>query len=196
MKKLSKRQREVLNYIKKTWEETGEFPTVREITKALGLRSSGSGYFHLMALVRKGLLEKDEHGRFKWKYISEEGFRYIPLVGSIKAGYPVESIELIEDYIPVPEILLKGNGSFFLLRVKGDSMIGAHIIEGDLVIVRKQKIAEIGDIVVAMVGDEVTIKLLKEENGRLLLEPANPNYRRIEEAFEIIGKVVGLIRKF
>ncbi|MGB9857176.1 MAG: transcriptional repressor LexA [Dictyoglomaceae bacterium] len=195
MKKLSKRQREVLEYIRKTWEKTGSFPTVREVSKALGLKSSGSGYFHLMTLTKKGFLEKDSSGKFRWKNFTEGNLTYIPLVGSIKAGYPVESPEFIEDYIPVPKILLKGSEGFFSLRVKGDSMENAHILDGDIVIVKKQSVAEIGDIVVALVGDETTIKYLREKEGRLYLEPANSNYSPIFDPFIILGKVTGLIRK-
>lgn len=195
MKKLSKRQKEVLEYIRDIWEKTGTFPTVREVSKALGLKSSGSGYFHLKALIKKGFLEQDSSGRFKWRNFMEESPRYIPLVGSIRAGYPVESPEFIEDYIPVPQILLRGKEGFFSLRVRGDSMENAHILDGDIVIVKKQPIAEIRDIVVALVGEETTIKYLKEKEGRLYLEPANPKYSPIFEPFIIVGKVMGLIRK-
>ncbi|MCS7201700.1 MAG: transcriptional repressor LexA [Dictyoglomus sp.] len=195
MRKLSKRQKEVLEYIRNTWEKTGTFPTVREVSKALGLKSSGSGYFHLKALIKKGFLEQDSSGKFKWRGFREEIPRYIPLLGNIKAGYPVESPELIEDYIPVPNFLLKSKEEVFSLKVKGDSMENAHILEGDIVIVRKQAMAEIGDIVVALVGDETTIKFLKEKEGRLYLEPANPQYSPIFEPFTILGKVIGLMRK-
>lgn len=195
MKKLSKRQKEVLEYIKETWEKTGTFPTVREVSKALGLKSSGSGYFHLKALIKKGFLEQDSSGRFKWKGFKEETPRYIPLLGNIKAGYPIESPEFIEDYIPVPNFLLRGKEEVFSLKVKGDSMENAHILEGDIVIVKKQNMAEIGDIVVALLENETTIKYLKEKNGRLYLEPANPKYSPIFEPFIILGKVIGLIRR-
>lgn len=195
MKKLSKRQREVLEYVKETWEKTGNFPTVREVSKYLGLKSSGSGSFHLKALIKKGFIEKDPSGRFKWKGFTEESPRYVPLVGNIKAGYPIESPEFIEDYIFVPGILLRGNEEVFLLKVKGDSMENAHILEEDIVIVRKQSKAEIGDIVVALVGDETTIKYLSKKEGRLFLEPANSNYSPIFGPFIILGRVIGLMRK-
>jgi repressor LexA len=195
MKKLSKRQREVLEYIKNTWEKTGTFPTVREVSKALGLKSSGSGYFHIKALIKKGFLEQDSSRRLKWRNFTSESPIYIPLLGNIKAGYPVESPEFIEDYIPVPQILLKGKEGFFSLRVRGDSMENAHILDGDIVIVKKQSSAEIDDIIVALIEEETTIKYLREKEGRLYLEPANPKYSPIFSPFTILGKVVGVIRR-
>ncbi len=196
MQTLSKKQKEVLEFIKDFWEREGRFPTVREVSKALGFNSSGSSFFHMKALVKKGYLSQDENGRFYLKNFSGENYAYLPLLGIIKAGIPVESPEIIDDYIPVPERIVKSKEGAFLLKVKGDSMEGAHILDGDLVIVQKQNFANKGDIVVALIGDESTVKIFSEENGTFCLKPANEKYSIIYPPFSIIGKVIGLYRIF
>jgi len=138
---LSKKQKEVLEFITSFWKKEGRIPTVREVTKALGLNSSGSGYFHMKALVEKGYLSQDKNGRFYLKNLINEEVIYLPLIGTIRAGIPVESPEYIEEYIPVPKNFVKIPEKSFLLKVRGDSMEGAHILDGDLIIVQKQDTA-------------------------------------------------------
>ncbi|ACI18266.1 transcriptional repressor LexA [Dictyoglomus thermophilum] len=193
---LSKKQKEVLEFITSFWKKEGRIPTVREVTKALGLNSSGSGYFHMKALVEKGYLSQDKNGRFYLKNLINEEVIYLPLIGTIRAGIPVESPEYIEEYIPVPKNFVKIPEKSFLLKVRGDSMEGAHILDGDLIIVQKQDTAQKGEIVVALKDGESTVKFLSENYGIPCLKPANPRYSEIYPPFKIIGKVVGVIRLF
>uniref|UniRef100_A0A7C3SRI9 Repressor LexA n=1 Tax=Dictyoglomus turgidum TaxID=513050 RepID=A0A7C3SRI9_9BACT len=193
---LSKKQKEVLDFVIDFLKKERRMPTVREVAKALGLKSSGSSYFHLKALVDKGYLVQDKNGRFHLRSNDGEEYCILPLVGTIRAGVPVDSPENTEEYIPVPRRLVKNPDLSFLLRVKGDSMIEAHIIEGDLIIVQRQPTAEKGDIVVALKDGESTVKYLSEEYGIPCLRPANKRYSIIYPPFTIIGKVIGLLRIF
>lgn len=193
---LSKKQKEVLEYIVSFWKKEGRTPTVREVSQALGLSSSGSGYFHMKALVDKGYLTQDENGKFYIKNLIDDEIVYLPLVGTIRAGIPVESPEYVEEYIPISKNLIKQPDKTFLLKVRGDSMIGVHILEGDLIIVQKQENAQKGDIVVALKEGETTVKIFSENYGVPCLKPANPKYSEIYPPFKIIGKVIGVLRLF
>lgn len=192
---LSKKQKEVLDFILSFWKKEGRVPTVREVCQALGLNSSGSGYFHMKALVKKGYLFQDEKGKFYFKNSTDE-IIYVPLVGTIKAGVPIESPEYVEEYIPLSKNFVKIPDKTFLLKVKGDSMIGVHILEGDLIIVQKQETAQKGDIVVALKEGESTVKILSENYGVPCLKPANPKYSEVYPPFKIVGKVIGVLRLF
>ncbi len=214
-KGLTDRQQEVFNYILGYIETQGYPPTIREMQEGLGIGSLRGVTIHLDALQKKGFIE-----RFSGKdgpprqargirilarltpraEDADNSLLRLPLVGTIAAGRPLLANQNIEDLIPVPARLLRGTPDAFLLRVKGDSMTGAHILEGDLVIIQPQETAESGDIVAARIGDEATVKRFHRHGNRLELEAQNPNYAPIplrkSDNAAIIGKVIGLLRGY
>jgi repressor LexA len=208
---LSKRQREIFDFVVAYADKHGYPPTVREIGESVGLASPSTVHAHLANLERAGLLKRDPTkpralevvGRDRpaaaaAKSGAHEAAR-LPLVGEIAAGGPLLAEENIEDYLAVPEPLSAGDEDF-LLRVKGDSMIEAGILEGDYVVVHRQQTARDGDIVVALAGadetaDEATVKRFFRDNGRIRLQPENsaldPLY---PDHVQILGKVTGVFR--
>lgn len=201
-KELTRRQREIVNYILEHTEAHGYPPTVREIGIAVGLSSSSSVHAHLCALEQAGLICRDavltraiRVTGSSLESVKPKRVLNLPVVGRVAAGKPMLADENIEDTFPVPREFLSG-GEGFMLRVKGESMIEDGIKDGDFVVVRRQNVADNGDTVVAMVEDEATVKHFYKEDGRIRLQPANST---MEPMFypqvEIIGKVVGLIRK-
>ena len=203
-KGLTARQQEILNFIREQIEAKGIPPTYREIGERFQIRSTNGVYATLEALRRKGYLEREpsiSRGlRLKSPLQKKVGrLKSIPLVGRVAAGAPILAEENIEDFIAVDETFFGGEG-YFALRVQGDSMKDAGIFNGDVVVARQQATAQRGDIVVAIIGDEATVKYYFPENNRIRLQPANDAYRPIwvhpeEEDFRIAGKVTGLIRK-
>lgn len=203
MKKLTPRQKEVLDFITEQISQKNYPPSVREICKAMGLRSSSTAHAHLKALEKKGYIRRDPakpraikildpvaHTKIMFK----DKVRLIPLLGQVTAGMPVLAEENIEGYLALPEEIVK-NGTVFLLRVKGPSMKNAGILDGDLVIVKQQPVAENGEIVVALLGEEATVKRFYRESGYVRLKPENPDYAPIlSKDVRILGKVAGLIR--
>jgi repressor LexA len=202
---LGPRQRKILEYILGTVEARGYPPSVREIAEAVGLASPSTVHAHLEALQRKGYLRKDatKPRAIQISYApgvgpaeSSGGTRRIPLVGRIAAGSPTQALEEIEDVMELPASVV-GDGTLFMLRVKGDSMIDAGIHDGDFVVVRKQDDATPGSIVAALLEDEATVKTLVRQGSRTLLKAANPAYEPIEVTTSngrIMGKVVALLR--
>jgi len=205
---LTARQRRILQTIKSWMEHKGYPPTVREIGDAVGLVSPSSVAYQLKELERKGFLRRDPHRpravdvRSPTNEADELAYRaarpmpaYVPLVGRIAAGGPILAEESIEDVFPLPRELV-GEGTLFLLQVKGDSMIEAAICDGDWVAVRQQPNADSGDIVAAMIDGEATVKTYRKRNGHVLLMPRNPAYEPIpgDEA-SILGKVVAVMRR-
>jgi repressor LexA len=206
---LTDRQREIYDFLVKYADEHGYPPTVREIGEAVGLASPSTVHAHLANLERAGLLRRDPtkpraleliRDRRRGAVADTAEARKLPLVGQIAAGGPLLAEENIEDYLAVPEPLSEG-GEEFLLRVKGDSMVNAGILEGDYVVVRRQQTAQSGDIVAALAGvdesaDEATVKRLFREDGRVRLQPENdalePIYAR---HVQILGKVTGVFRR-
>src|ERR671936_2733758 len=206
---LTGRQQEIWNFLVEYVEGHGYPPTVREIGDAVGLASPSTVHAHLANLERAGLLKRDPtkpralelSGRGPRAMPKrDEARRGLPLVGEIAAGGPLLAEDNIEEYINVPEMLRRG-GADFLLRVKGDSMIDAGILEGDIVVVRREQTAQNGDIVVALAGedelaDEATVKRFFREDGRIRLQPENdamePIYAR---HVQILGKVIGVFRR-
>jgi repressor LexA len=201
-KELSQRQRQILQYIVAHTEAHGYPPTVREIGEAVDLSSSSSVHAHLCALEQAGHICRDAvltrairvtAGSFET--IKPKMVINLPVVGRVAAGSPMLADENIEESFPVPRDFLAG-GDGFMLRVKGESMIEDGIMDGDFVIVRRQKVADNGDTIVAMVEDEATVKRFYKEGGRIRLQPANPTMAPMYfENIEVIGKVVGLVRK-
>lgn len=199
MKKLTSRQREILNYITEEVMHKNYPPSVREICKKMSLSSSSTVHAHLKALEKKGYIKRDPTKPRAIEILdhpenTKKKTRLIPLVGQVTAGVPVFAEENIENYLALPEEIVKGD-SVFLLRVKGDSMKNAGILEGDLVVVRQQPSAENGEIVVALLGDEATVKRFYLETGYVRLQPENPDYEPlITDDVRLLGKVIGLVR--
>ncbi len=199
MKKLTLRQKEILNYITEEVMHKNYPPSVREICNKMGLSSSSTVHAHLKALEKKGYIKRDPAKPRAIEILdhpenTKKKMRLIPLVGQVTAGAPVFAEENIENYLALPEEIVKGD-SVFLLRVKGDSMKNAGILHGDLVVVRQQPSAENGEIVVALLGDEATVKRFYLETGYVRLQPENPDYEPlIASDVRLLGKVIGLVR--
>ena len=199
---LTKRQQEIFDFIKRYSSSHGYPPTVRDIGKAIGLTSSSTVHAHLANLEKLGLLRRDptrpraiEVLVDKAKRVVGDGESGLPLVGSVAAGQPVLAEQNIEDYVEIPPIA-GGDAGEFLLRVRGDSMKDAGILEGDHVVVRRQATALEGEIVVAQIGDEATVKRFYREPDHVRLQPENPDYEPIiSREVEILGKVVGVMRR-
>jgi repressor LexA len=198
---LTSRQRRILDFISETVRERGYPPTVREIGEAVGLTSSSSVHAQLANLERRGLLHKDPT-KPRAMTLSEPRAEaaVVPLLGRIAAGAPVMAAEHVEEYPTVPMGFV-GGADHFALRVRGDSMTGAGILDGDIVIVRAGPAAEDGDVVAALLPgpaeDEATVKRLKRSRGRVLLAPENPAYEPIpmQADARILGRVVAVMRK-
>jgi repressor LexA len=201
MSDITPRQRRILDFIARTVRERGYPPTVREIGEAVGLTSSSSVHAQLANLERKGLLHKDPTKPRAVTLAPEERADgvAVPVVGRIAAGEPVLAEEHIEDRIVVPAAFLRGQGHF-ALRVAGESMVGAGILDGDVVVVRSQPTATDGEIVAALLPgpaeDEATVKRLGHDGPRAMLLPENPAFEPIELADgRILGKVVAVLRR-
>lgn len=202
MKGLTDRQQEIYEYLVEHFRENGYPPTIREIGFRFGIRSTKGVVDHLTALERKGFIKRAV-GKSRALVLShiEENFAQpgIPLVGRVAAGPLMLAEENIEERLVIDPVFLK-NSDEFLLRIQGDSMIEAHITDGDLVLVRPAQDAAEGEIVVALVGDEATVKYFHLRDGEVELRPANRKMKPIQvgpedEEFRIVGKVVGLFRQ-
>ena len=202
MKELTQRQKEVLNFISEMMEKKGFPPTIREIGQKFKITSTNGVRAILSALSSKGYIRRKpliSRGIELLKAVRPD-LVYVPLVGRISAGLPVLAVENIESNIGIDKTLFPGEGIFFL-KVVGDSMRDAGILNGDYVLAQQQKTAEKGEIVVAMIGSEATVKRFFPEKNRVRLEPANPEYGPIivekkTPDFFIAGKVIGLLRKY
>ncbi|MFW5867046.1 MAG: transcriptional repressor LexA [Armatimonadota bacterium] len=197
---LTPRRRQILDFIATTVEERGYPPTVREIGAEIGLKSSSSVHYHLRVLEEEGYITRDgsltRALRVSGTGDSTErsGTTYLPLVGRVAAGEPILATENIERLVPTSADLF-GAGELFLLEVQGNSMIEAGILDGDLVVVSQQPTAEEGEIVVAMLEDEATVKHLYRHPDRVELRPANSAMDPIfADDVQIIGRVRGVIR--
>lgn len=203
---LTKRQQEIFEFIKRYSAKYGYPPTVRDIGKAVGLASSSTVHAHLANLEKIGLLRRDPTkpraielldrvvGEVR-SFVGPDQGR-LPLVGQVAAGQPVLAEENIEEYVPVPE-LAGGDSGEYLLRIRGESMRDAGILEGDLVVVRRQDTASDGEIVVALVGEEATVKRFFQEEEHVRLQPENSTMAPIlSRDVRVLGRVVGLLRRF
>jgi len=193
-------QQKILEFIKSEVQTKGYPPSVREIGDAVGLKSTSTVHGHLTRLEKKGLLHRDSMKPRAMEVLGEDLFPRVsaipvPLVGRVTAGLPILAEENIEENIALPESMV-GEGTFFVLLVKGESMITAGILDGDYVVVRQQPDARNGDIVVAMIDDEATVKRFFKENGIFRLQPENPTMQPIlVPEVTILGKVVSLFRR-
>ena len=192
MPRTSDKAQLILNYVNEFIQENGYSPSVREIGAAVGLRSTASVSYHLQALQAKGLLQDPGAKGRKRAIVTTQRPGQIPVVGVVTAGLPILAVENQEG-----TMAWEGDPSCFALRVRGDSMINAGIMSGDKVVVRPQQHADDGQIVVARIGDEATVKRLRRRNGQVWLLPENDNYEPIDgtEA-EIIGRVKAVYREY
>jgi repressor LexA len=199
---LTKRQQEILDFIEEYGSQHGYPPTVRDIGKAVGLASSSTVHQHLANLEQLGMLRRDPSKpralELLHRVVRDAGAMVrsagLPLLGTVAAGQPVLAEENIEDYVSVPQAA-GGDDGTFLLRVRGESMRDAGIIEGDLVVVRSQEHAANGEIVVALIGEEATVKRYFREADHVRLQPDNAAMEPIRSSdVRILGRVVGVMR--
>lgn len=207
MEGLTKMQRKIYDFLEKTIREQGYPPSVREIGEAVGPKSPSTIHFHLKRLEEAGYIEKGAgkgraialtrlpSGAPRNSQMQETSAGQIPVLGNVAAGSPILAQECVEEYLT-----FNPNGpeeEYFALRVRGESMIEAGILDGDLVVVRQQEIANNGEIVVAMIDDEATVKRLSRRNGRIWLLPENENYSPIDGTHaQILGKVTAVVRRY
>lgn len=226
-KALNRKQQQILDFMKQEILTRGFPPSVREICSAVGLKSTSSVHAHLEALEKKGYIRKDatkpraieildsDFNRERLqRYYSESDsssktsdqsftgsseYQNVPLIGNVAAGQPLLAVERTEAYIPVPVSKLP-NAQTFFLRVRGESMVNAGILDGDLVLVKQTPTAYNGDMIVALVDDSATVKTFYKENGFIRLQPENDNMDPIivtaDEYFEVLGQVIGVMRFF
>lgn len=204
MNELTKRQNEVLNFIKSYIVSHGYPPTVREIGSALNISSPATVHAHLGHLVEKGFIKKDDSKNRAIELLVENEFEEkeesiidVPLLGKVTAGNPIEAIQNPDEYFALPAYLIPNNKEVFTLRVSGESMINAGIFDGDIVIIERTNTAKNGEIVVAMTEEnEVTLKTFYKENGYIRLQPENDTMDPfIFPTVTILGKAIGLYRK-
>ena len=200
--KISDKQREILEYIKKEILSRGYPPAVREVCEAVDLKSTSSVHSHLETLEKNGYIRRDPT-KPRAIEIIDENFNLtrremvnVPMLGRVAAGQPILAVENIDNYFPIPAEFMPNEESF-MLRVKGESMINAGILDGDNILVKRQKDARNGDIVVALVDDSATVKTFYRENGHIRLQPENDDMDPIiVPDCEILGKVFGVFRFF
>jgi repressor LexA len=211
MQGLTKRQEQTLDFIKRSIEERGYPPTLREIGEHMGIRSTNGVNDHLRALERKGYLRREDMKSRALKLVEEasqvksrsdeDDILEIPVLGRVAAGLPILAEENIVDTVRVDRMLVRGGREVFGLRVTGDSMIEAGILSGDYIFVRKQAAADRGDIVVALIGDEATVKYYYPERDYVRFQPANAQMAPILvratdfRSTMLLGKVVGVYRR-
>ncbi len=202
MEELNKRESEILNFIKSETSRKGYPPSVREIGMAVGLKSSSTVHGYLNSLEEKGYIRRNPSKPRAIEILDDTSISIkkemvnIPLVGRITAGSPILAQESVEDVYPLPHDLVRADDTF-MLNVTGNSMVGAGILEGDMLIVKKQDYASNGDIVVALLEDEATVKTFYKEAGYIRLQPENEYMEPIITSdVLILGKVIGLIRRY
>ena len=189
MGRTSNKRAEILEFLREFTAENGYAPSIREIMQAVGLNSTATVHYHLSELRRSGEIMCEEG---KNRTISLPQSHGVPIIGVVTAGQPILAVENIEGYLP-----WDGDKDCFALRVRGDSMIEAGIFDGDKVVVRPQATAEHGQIVVALLGDEATVKRLYRKNGEIWLMPENPAYSPIDGTqAQILGRVRAVVREF
>lgn len=210
-RKATDRQMQILDFVNRQVAEKGYPPSVREICKEVGLKSTSTVHAHIEKLEKDGLIRKDPAKPRALQVInrndasrsSSSGIEYnqretvyIPVLGKVTAGKPILAVENIEDTFPVPLDFVQ-NSTAYMLRVNGESMIDAGILDNDYVLVRKQDTAVNGEIIVALIGDEATVKVFYKENGHIRLQPRNQFMSPIivKEGVSVLGKVIGVFRK-
>ena len=202
MQGISTKQLQILEYLKSEVRQKGYPPSVREICNAVNLKSTSTVHGHLTRLEKKGYIRRNPTKPRAIEILDSEfnknkdSFVSVPIVGNITAGSPILAVENIEDTFPIPSEYVH-NDSVFMLKVRGESMIGAGIYDKDLILVRQQKDAKNGDIVVALIEDSATVKRFFKEKEYVRLQPENPAMSPIYiKEVSILGIVIGLFRKF
>lgn len=202
MEKLTQRQQIIFDFIKSEIKTKGIPPSIREIGEVAGLSSTSSVHLNLQNLEKKGYISRSKAKTRHIEiletnfYTPEREVAQVPIIGEVTAGEPILAEENIEGYFPIPISYLKNNETF-ILKIKGDSMIGAGIFNKDLVVINKQSFAENGDIVIALIEDTATCKRFFIDNGKVRLQPENDAYEPIIlNDVSILGKVIGLFRSF
>lgn len=195
MNNLSKTQNAIFEYIKNKISQTGVAPSVREIAAAVGLRSTSSVQYNLNILEEAGLIKRDANLKRTIRLAGgAENIRHVPVIGTVTAGVPILATQQIEEYVAISGVT---GDDLFALHVKGDSMINAGILNGDIVIVNQTPVADNGEIVVALIDDEATVKRFYQENDHIRLQPENDEYPPIiVDNCTILGKVITLIRSY
>ncbi|NGT85323.1 transcriptional repressor LexA [Clostridium perfringens] len=201
MKENSDKQTQIYNFLIEFTKSKGYPPSVREICQAVSLKSTSTVHGHLKRLEKKGLIYRDPTKPRALEIVElsneEKELIDIPIVGKVTAGMPILATENIEDMFQIPINYVKHNNDLFILKVTGDSMIEAGILDGDLAIIEQKNVAINGDIVVALIENEATIKRFFKENGFIRLQPENKNYEPIiVEDCSILGKLVGIYRAY
>ena len=193
---LTQKQKNVLKFIYEQIRDKQSAPTIREIAAHFGFSSTGTVRDYLNALSDKGFIRLQE-GKARAIELVRETLFSIPILGRVQAGLPTLAVEEIEGYLNLDSLVFSDDETF-ALRVRGDSMINAGIFPDDLVLVRRQNVAQSGEVVVALKEDEATVKTLLKKGSKFFLEPANPKYDAIpvDREVSIIGKVISVIRKF
>jgi repressor LexA len=200
-KKQGSKQLEIYDYIKLQIQEKGYPPSVREICKAVGLSSTSTVHGHLSRLEKKGYIRRDATKPRAIELLKDSIIKKemldIPIVGKVTAGMPILAVENIEDTFSIPLNFVKSNNELFMLKVSGESMIDAGILDGDLAIIEKTNTAQNGEIVVALIDNEATIKRFFKEDGYYRLQPENPTMKPIiVNECSVIGKLAGIYRKY
>ncbi|VTQ57872.1 transcriptional repressor LexA [Clostridium perfringens] len=202
IKENSDKQTQIYNFLIEFTKSKGYPPSVREICQAVSLKSTSTVHGHLKRLEKKGLIYRDPTKPRALEIVElsnneEKELIDIPIVGKVTAGMPILATENIEDMFQIPINYVKHNNDLFILKVTGDSMIEAGILDGDLAIIEQKNVATNGDIVVALIENEATIKRFFKENGFIRLQPENKNYEPIiVEDCSILGKLVGIYRAY
>lgn len=201
IKENSDKQTQIYNFLIEFTKSKGYPPSVREICQAVSLKSTSTVHGHLKRLEKKGLIYRDPTKPRALEIVElsneEKELIDIPIVGKVTAGMPILATENIEDMFQIPINYVKHNNDLFILKVTGDSMIEAGILDGDLAIIEQKNIATNGDIVVALIENEATIKRFFKENGFIRLQPENKNYEPIiVKDCSILGKLVGIYRAY
>lgn len=194
------KQSEILQFIKNEICDKGYPPSVREICTAVGLKSTSTVHGHLERLEKKGYIRRDPTKpraiEILDDFINKKEMINVPVVGRVTAGQPILAVENIDDTFPLPLDYIRSNNEVFMLRVQGESMIEAGILDGDYIIVEQKSTAINGDIVVALIGDEATVKTFYKESGYIRLQPQNSSMAPIlVKDVKILGKVIGLFRR-
>lgn len=197
---LTNKQQEILDFIKSEINSKGYPPSVREICSAVGLKSTSTVHGHLDRLEKRGLIRRDPTKPRAIEvlddYLYQKEIISVPIVGSVAAGQPILAVENVEDNFPIPADFFPHKNQMFMLQIKGQSMIGTGINDGDYIIVQQQSTAINGDIVVALIDDSATVKTFYKEKDYIRLQPENPAMEPIiVDDCVILGKAVGLFRK-
>ena len=197
MEQITKTQKAIFDYIESVLSGRGITPSVREIASAVGLKSTSSVQYNLNALEKSGYIQRDPNLKRTIRIVSNQGkVNYVPLIGTVTAGLPILATQSIEEYIPFSSNFTDDK-TVFALKIRGDSMVNAGILDGDIVFVEQSATARNGDIVVALIDEEATVKRFFKDNGCFRLQPENDNFEPIiVKDLQILGKVVSVIRYY